>query len=300
MFFIIDRSVGYFMEQLAQKPRNDRLKKLNYIVNDIDEEILLFGTSRILHAFDPTIIKDSVEMSIYNCGISGGKNIYTHYMLLNYLLKHHVPRIIVLEINPEDFLQSEEPYSINKFSHFYGRDEVCDSFMTQVSQDKGLLFSNLYRYNVISKDLLTGLFRYHTYRSHDGYEPRDRPKIDFYKSQLIKRKYFESNIDYKRLEICDEFFSKCLETGIQLILVTFPEYTIIDEHYFDPVRAIAEKYQIPFFDYHYRLGFENYPEYFVDKLHLNTKGAEILSSIFAHDLKAYLNNDNQDKGIRFL
>lgn len=288
-FIIVDRVGGHYMSRLAQNPNNTRLAKLNYIVNEMDEEILLFGTSRILHALDPEIIKDSTDFKVFNCGISGGKNIYTHYMLLNYILQHHKPQLIVLEINYDDFLKSEKNYSINKFSHFYGRDEECDSFLINIDGEKGLLISRLYKYNLILKDLIVGKFIYKKKWRRDGYEPLKKTRKDLTNIRLSKKEtYQETSVDYNHLKILKMFFEKCRKNGINVILVSLPEYKLIDDHFYDPVKKLAQKFQLPFYDYHKDLGFEKNYKYFSDKLHLKTEGATELSYIFSHDLKNYL------------
>jgi hypothetical protein len=94
------------------------------------------------------------------------------------------------------------------------------------------------------------------------------------------------------MEYIQKFINLCYAHGTKVIFTVAPNYRMIDEDYYDTVKAIARKYSIPFMDYHTSGLFIDHPEYFKDPDHLRSdKIARLYSSIFAGDLKRLLNNN---------
>ena len=67
-----------------------------------------------------------------------------------------------------------------------------------------------------------------------------------------------------------------------------PTYTEVSSDYYDVLKGIAKKNDIPFLDYHTKGLFLDHPDYFRDPSHLRDKGARAYSSIFASHLKGVL------------
>lgn len=102
--FVVDRIGGLLMGWVNRHTSDITAPKIKYLVNDVDEEVLFMGTSRCNFHYVPSIISDSLGMSVYNGGIDASDNIFAHYWVLNQVLSHHTPKMICLEVMDNDYV----------------------------------------------------------------------------------------------------------------------------------------------------------------------------------------------------
>ena len=72
IFFVImvslDVVVGVLSDYLVTNAKSGATQKSEYICEKTKEDILIFGSSRAVHHYNPLIIQDSLNMTCYNCG----------------------------------------------------------------------------------------------------------------------------------------------------------------------------------------------------------------------------------------
>ena len=83
----VDRTGGLAMKWVSEHSTDVLSPKLRYIRDSIHEDIVLMGASRCHHHYLPSIICDTVGMSVYNAGVGSADNIYSHYILLCHILE---------------------------------------------------------------------------------------------------------------------------------------------------------------------------------------------------------------------
>lgn len=82
--------------RLSDSPCNRRIYKTdNFISDEVDANILIFGSSRAAHHYVPSILSDSLDMSCYNCGMDGNGIIYG-YGKLKTITARYYPKIVIL------------------------------------------------------------------------------------------------------------------------------------------------------------------------------------------------------------
>ena len=92
LWLVIDRMGGLCMKWVYQNTNDNKAKKINQIVKSVDADVVLIGTSRCAFHYVPSIISDSLGMSVYNAGLDASENIYSNYMVLSFILQHHTPK----------------------------------------------------------------------------------------------------------------------------------------------------------------------------------------------------------------
>ncbi len=285
VLFITDRIGGEIMWWINQNTNDEAGPKLKYIANHIDEDIVLIGTSRSNRHYVSSTIADSTGMSTYNCGIVASNSIYSHYIVLNMMLPHHTPKVVCLEMSIADFIPEPEPFRpIGFFAPYIGVNSAIDSVFMDAKRYWLYHLCHLYRYNSKSISNIGGLFVNKQEDSDNGYLPLHQ--LPFYPNQDSLNT--PNNVDPLKIEYIERFIHQCKSHNIELIFTASPLYSSADSNLYDVLKGIANKHNIPFFDYHTQGLFWDHPEYFYDNLHLWDKGARIFSSIFAHDLKEYL------------
>ena len=284
--FAVDRLGGMAMWWVNQHTQDTSGPKIKYLVNDFHEDVLLMGTSRCNLHYVPSIISDSLGMSVYNGGIDRSNNIYAHYLILHHVLAIHTPKVICLEVMTYDFTEEPDPFNtVTFFAPYFGINEGADSIFRLAGKYWKYRVSHLYRFNAKAVSNIAGLVINKQKGEDHGYIPCPHPA--HYPSSL-EQSNTPKEVDSIKLEYIQKFVNLCHANNIRLVFMISPMYTAVDEHHYDVLKTIAQRNDIPFLDYHTQGLYLDHPEYFKDVEHLWDKGARLYSSIFASDLKRIL------------
>lgn len=284
--FFVDRIGGTIMLQVNKKSKEVLAPKLQYLKNDIHENVVLIGNSRCHHHYIPSILEDTLKMSVYNAGMGGADNIYSDYIVLCHLLNRCKPKVICLEVSPSDYNMEKNSFSATRFfAPLFGNDKA-DSIYRLAGNYHEYRISHLYRYNAKAASNLWGLVINRQKNADKGYMPLPKP------NQFPTKAYKEEGdtiVDQQKLECLDRFCSLCKSNGIKLIFTVSPKFTKVGGSYYGILKDFAIERGIPFMDYHTCGLYLNRPHYFKDHVHLWDKGAKMFSKTFAHDLKNIIN-----------
>ena len=284
--FFTDRIGGIAMNWVGEHTDDVLGPKLRYIHNEIHEDVVLIGASRCHHHYLPSILADSLGMSVYNAGVGGSDNIYSHYVVLCHILQRYTPKVICLEVMPTDYCPQEDPFNVlSFFAPLYGKCESADSVYRLAGTYWRYKVSHLYRYNAKASSNIIGLALDRQTGNDSGYIPLPRPDQFPKEPSNEETKY---DIDSLKVDYIEKFIRLCQERQIQLVFTVSPRFTLVDSGYYDVLKEIARNNDIPFMDYHTKELYIDHPEYFKDIFHLWDEGARLYSSIFASDLKQLL------------
>jgi len=295
LFCIIDAVSGILLNHFFFQQK----RKLTYGLEQCNEDVLLFGSSRTQHHLNSKIIADSIGLSVYNLG-SGGQNIFYHYVILKSALARYVPKVVVLQIETIDIYKTPATWNEEKLSAFfpyYYRDEnVQEVVNLRSNYERYKMLSNLYCYNseIVSIGVLK-IINNNTemaYRN-GGYIPiSEEPHYKGTFSTVENE--FGQEVDTLKLEYINKFISLCKDNNVECILVITPWFADFSDNYqfVNEVSKLSLTYNIPFLNYINDKEFMR-ADYFKDKKHLNSKGANVFSSKFASDIKCFLYKTNQ-------
>lgn len=281
----IDRCGGEVMRKVALNSNDVSAPKLRMLADSCNADVLILGTSRAHCHYVPSIIEDSLGMSVYNGGIDGTKNIYSHYFMLCQVLRHHKPKVLLMDILPGDFHRQKDPFTgLAILAPLFGRDKEADSLFMKAGMYYPYLLSHIYRYNARFISNLGGLgMKSHSY-SLKGFLPLEGHSRSLNLSIYERR----GEEDYEKLSYIEKTCEKCRDNGIRLVFAVSPYYTVADKSLYEPVRKIAEKWEVTMLDYHTSELFHNRETLFRDEMHLNSEGAYRYTHILAFDLKKIL------------
>lgn len=271
---VFDYFIGGCFGTFYKRQKYGVVGKSNYIVYDITEPVIIFGSSKARVGYDPAVFKEKVKMETYNAGFDG-KIIRYHLAMFQLMLMHHTPATIILDITDKDIwdFTDDDPglKDLTSLNPYFGINPVVDSMLFEISKTERIkLISKCYRYNnqftnllVAGDDLINGYSS-----STSKLTIKQRPQSD--------RIY--DNLNTNNLSILEKFIMLCKERGVQIYIVISPVYVISDASVFAPVKNLAASYSIPCFDFYQDKDFTEHPELFADLTHLNGKGAQILSA----------------------
>ena len=75
---LADVACGLVMDSLFVRAKSGTSRRIAHIAEGTNEDILIFGSSRVVHHYISSIVEDSQGVSCYNCGL-GSNGILLFY-----------------------------------------------------------------------------------------------------------------------------------------------------------------------------------------------------------------------------
>lgn len=256
-----------------------------------DEDIIIIGSSRASHHYDPKVITNIMNLTCHNYG-KDGQRIFYHYGILNLIFRHHTPKIVIYDVNSTDVEVLSDESNFSGLSSFYPLYEKDDTIKNLIALQGGfsnfkVKLSKLYRHNSIFIDYFKDVGEMGSgYSGVNGVWDEKICLIDEDKNPThcpLKHSYMERLINL------------CQDRGVFLVLAISPKYALSDRDgvttKYLPLERLAKEKGVPFYYYEQDTTFINHREYFKDILHLNSVGAELYSKKLSERLvNDYLNN----------
>ena len=73
LILVVDVVVGKVFAYMVDNAKGGDNGRNNYICNTVNADVLVFGSSRAFHHYNPIIIEDYLGKSCYNCGQLAGR-----------------------------------------------------------------------------------------------------------------------------------------------------------------------------------------------------------------------------------
>ncbi|RFZ85957.1 hypothetical protein DYU05_10340 [Mucilaginibacter terrenus] len=285
LMFVLDRGIGALLEHFYFTQKSGFDARANYIINKTNADVLVFGSSKAAEHYDPSILSDSLKMSVYNCG-RDLSYIYYHYGLLQAVLKRYTPKLIILDTRPNEFQIFKYRENLDRLNvllpYYDSHPELREVCLLRDKFERYKMLSKIYPYNsLILYEMVQFLPKYQKDNSENGFIGKtgewhgNKPAYNV-----------NDEVDTTAALYYKKFIESCRAKGIKVVITMSPIYQTIDvkaNRNIALIYQIARKNNVPVFNY--LTSFTN-PKYFYDDLHLNRSGAELLSSKIAQDVKS--------------
>lgn len=296
LMFIIafDFLFGKLYEGLYFSEKSTNNDPLIHSVLGTNEDILIFGSSRAMHHYNPKILEDSLNMTAYNMG-SGGQNIYFHLALLEAALERYTPKIVILDLMSIDFEVTPPEWDTEKLSillpFYHSSTAAKKAILRRGMNEKIKTISFIYPYNSLQNKML----KYNFFKSDDrmnGFYPLTR----VHNNKLEKVTINEGLLDSNKVETIFKFIELCQKNQIKLFIFNSPSFIHqIGSNQFENLNIhLKMKFGIPIFDFESNKDFLAKSDFFADPSHLNTKGADYYTRKVAKLLKSKANYKGGD------
>lgn len=282
----LDFCIGSILEAMSAKAKAGNAARDEYVFKHVDEDIILMGSSRCIHHYNPFIIEDSLGLSTYNCG-DDGEGIIFNYAIYTSMRERHLPKVIIYDVAPVFDLYEGTPndkyiHAIRPFADYGQIASICADID---NNDEYKLYSKCYRLNSsylhILRDYIhpRGSFA-KGFKPIEGIMAYDKEKgiynPDDYVVDSVKIKYWEF------------LFRQCKDDGVMIILAASPTYDPFDIKCFDVIKELAAKYDVPFIDKYDCEGVSGNKGLYYDSWHMNSYGADEFTKILIRELKVLL------------
>ena len=272
---VVDRSLGMVFSYMGDHAKGGYIGHHKYVTDSTNEDILIFGSSRAIHHYNPQIITDSLGLSCYNCG-QDGNGIILFYGLWQMIKQHHKPKIIIYDVSTSFDLfegESNQRY-LGWLRADYDRPGIKEIFSEIDPTEQYKMMSMLYRYNSKFMQNITDFVHPILSIEGNGYLPL-KGEMDTMKIRKTEEKSIIPTYDQTKLEYLSKFVDNAKD--VKLCFVASPLWYGMNEETFEPIKELCEKKQITFIDFSNNSKYVHNNIYFSDGSHLNARGADEFS-----------------------
>ena len=264
------------------------------------QEILMLGDSKVKTG----IIVTEMGNNVYNLALGGATSIEMYYTLKTYLKNHPKPKLVIIAFSPMHYFEIDGYCQRNLYFRYFDEDIANEVDKIMIDRDNTSKKSEKYFHrlpNVYMDAIIKHLFNPRTEENRAEYKKISdtrgwirledkkqghvfgKPKVDDFKVL--------PSIDYYMnlmLSLCKK---EEIPTYIEQVPMADIEYKpLFASGYLDSYReymhSFAKRYDIPVEEV--VPVFEDI--YFYDDVHLNAKGAEILTEQWKNKYKNFIND----------
>lgn len=282
LLFAVDTLAGIVFPRLVADAKGGDNWRNNYICDSTKEDVLVFGSSRAIHHYNPQIIEDSLGMSCYNCG-QDGNGIILNYGRLMMIGHRYAPKVILLDVLPGfDLLAGNDNHKyLGWLRAYYDREGIPQIFASVDKTEKYKMMSNLYRYNSRFVQIVSDCVRPLQASGIKGYRPLEG-EMDSMK--VSKKKAARQEVTFDSLKLGYWGRLTPLMGSSRIVVVISPTWDGMDRAEYLPIERMCKEKGLPFINFADDPKYLHNYAYFKDGAHLNSRGADE----FTRDLVAEL------------
>jgi len=286
---LIDLAIGETLRHYYFKQKAGPDSKTIYAVCKMEQDVLIFGSSRANHHYVANDIARVLKHSVYNTGRNGNFNLYSA-AVMEAVLTRYTPKAVVIDIVEREFEEKPGSYDyLSSLLPFYSEFPEMQGILQMRSKfEKYKLFSRIYPYNSLFPTIAINNIRANDPAlDSNGYAPLHNIMKREVETRNNAKEY---KIDSLKVKVFEEMVDLCKQKGIAVFVFCSPYYDILK--YDDPslkmVGEICRKRGVPFWDYSRDKEFKADPNMFDDFQHLNDSSARRYSLRCADSIRRYL------------
>jgi len=257
-------------------------------------DLLILGSSRAVHHYDPRVLHSVLYLSAYNAGCNSQE---IHYMkgLTDLVLKRYTPRITIINIDAGSVQDAlADLRKATTLASFMSESEVIREMIYSISPLERFKYASLsYRFNNKPFAIIKNLFAED--RSISGFKAMEgvlKPE------ESLENVLTSPVADTYMMELLRTVIRQLKNSGTHVVLAHSPRWT--KEGTLSPyrkpilleIRQLAKDEQVSFI----AVTLENTSEFqnskfFMDTAHLNSEGAQLFSEIIAWKIGSLIKNE---------
>ncbi len=280
--------IGHFFRRTLY---GENWSKENWVLSR-PYDVVILGSSRAFRSYVPSIMADSLKLSVFNAGANGQYLLYA-YALEQMILETYKPKLILLDLLPNYVTQSEpveqELGRMSALAPYADYKEVRRLLTQGKLGEEAKLRSQLYRYNSRLLSLAENYFK----------RPQgiDNGFVHIGKTRFRDVNHFADDLDTNprvkfdpyRIEILKKFIRSAQAAGVPVVLCFSPAVAPSSAKILEILsfyQELANEMQVPMI----KMTSESYPEFqertlYSDVIHMNEPGARKYTPLFVKELR---------------
>ena len=281
---VIDQIGGRIIKYIDSHSQYGDAFTREYITSHCTEDIIIMGSSRGNHHYDPQIISDSLKLSCFNCAYDalGILNMYGRYLLMT---RKHTPKILVYDVFTRFDIydnKNNHLFFLDGMKQYANEPEIMNIFDDILPLEHYKLQSLLYRYNT-KVFLLNSEIRRKWPSPKLGYSPLDGT-MD-YESEPYVAEYTNQQPDSVKMKYMRKLIHEARRKGTKVIFCISPRYGATPNSDLDPIIKLAKEENVPLLNHYTDKRFTTKKEFFKDSFHLNRIGATAYTKMIVGEIK---------------
>ena len=287
---LLDLAVrAIFTFTYSHVPENAELRqRYKYELNKDSAEVLIIGASRAMFCYKPSILHDSLGMTVYNDGLDG-VGVIGQYLSVKNAIKRGGLKIVVCDLADLQLTNKWNQNRISAYYPYYWNDENVREVVDDGNpKAKWMLCSALYQYNSCWHDIVRSFFQK---KNHDsGYE--ELP----YTGKEWKPEYWdEKDVAFAPDPWAEKYLDKivdlCKDNNVKLVITMAPGLGSGFRSSALYLSDYCAKHKVPFWDFTELEELHHDSKLFRDYNHINSEGVKIFTPILAHKLRLLLKDN---------
>ena len=281
LLVFFDFILGSLLRHFYFKIKTGTQYGTTYSIENTKADILIFGSSRAVDQYVPSVFEDRLKLSYFNVGKEGESSTLYHYALLKAILKRYTPKVVILDLFFGDLGKSSAPYErLSSLAPYYKtHPEMRSVIELRGGNEKIKMLSHIYPFNSTIMNIIAGNLGFEDTKLTKGYYAVS-PSYFISKPIEIVDKSKKYQIDSIKLNVLKLFIEDCKKANTKLFIVCSPVYEILIGMDFSilTIKEIATANDINFYNFSKDSSFLNSPKLFYNTVHLNDSGAKIFSN----------------------
>ncbi|MBK0381473.1 hypothetical protein I5M32_00750 [Pedobacter sp. SD-b] len=285
LVFSLDFIIGHTLRYFYFKQQSGLQYEATFAIEKTKANVLIFGSSRACNHYIPSVLEEKLGLTCYNAGRYGSPILY-HLAVLKSVLKRYHPKMIILDVNLQEFEKIEGSYDVlsSLLPYYKTHPEMRSIIEMRGKYEKLKLLSGIYPFNSEMLTIAIGNTEMNKKRrdTFDGYIPLRNKWIDPIPDYAFPQDY---DVDSNRLQAYKVFINDCKKANVNLYIACSPYLSKnrFKDRSISIAKAIAKKENVPFFDYSNYLPLIK-PYLYHDTPHLNQDGARFYSNLVANEI----------------
>jgi hypothetical protein len=305
ILIVADRLVGFALKKIYFSQKKGQYSQTTYALDSAKQDILIFGSSRAVRHYSPSIISKASGLSCYNSGRDGLMIPYAA-AVQEVSLSRHIPKVIILDISPRELGIDRTKYErLSILLPYAGEHEQLMKYIKEVSPfEPDKLVSKTYPFNSSAFVLACNtLLAKSVSKDDNGYLPLENSMTKAETDDYLKRMESRAKKIRQKTEVAEakavayfkQFLDNAARYNIKTLVVISP--TILNNSFYldnqmlerNLIEKITGQYKnVTFLDYSKDPRFNGHSEKFADYFHLNIQGSTEFSQLIAQNVKAII------------
>ena len=273
---VLDFVIGLVLPIMQSKKKGyNEYTKLQYLAEQCNDDILIFGSSRAYRHYNPQIMIDSLKMSCFNCGQSSMGFIH-NYAVLKIATRNYQPKLIIYDLfSGCDYEKGEDNHRyLRGLGPYINYDGIYDVYDSVDELERIKIISNLYSYNDVFNGIIVDFIGYgESGNVNHGFIGT---MTEFHQrnpnNNKVKKDIQPIIIDSLKIKFAKRFVEDC--KGSKVIFCISPIWTGTDDQQVRLSERLCQELNVPLIDFSNDPKYVHQDQYFLDETHLNARGAD--------------------------
>jgi hypothetical protein len=284
LVFVLDLIGGKILSTIYYSQKCGIMYNTTFAIDSSKADLIILGSSKASRHYVSDLIADSTGLTVYNAGRDGTNILYANAVLLS-ILKRHIPKYVIVDINSFDFYKNKniDDRLSSLLPYYDSHPEIQEIVNTRSGFEFLKLKSNIYPYNSLILNMFSNIFKPNKHE-FNGYCPLFGT-INTEMNDSVN--FLKEEIEILKLNSLENILKLCQSNKIKCYLTQSPRFSsFVNDKVIEKINQLTQIYSIPYISFINHQEYYNKKKLFKDVAHLNNLGAIEFSNAIVQIIKS--------------